>query len=195
MRRLGVYGGSFNPVHLGHLHVALLAREAAGLDEVLFVPAADPPHKPQGELAPADQRTAMLRAALATEPGSSISRVELDDASLRYTVDTLAALARQHPAAELTFIMGLDSLRDLPTWRHPEELVSRYRVVAVDRPGLTAPEVPPALARGVKLVTGNPLAISSTGIRRRLATGLSVRHLVPPAVNAYLAEHRLYLDP
>lgn len=192
MARIGVFGGSFNPVHRGHLFVAMLAAEAAELERVLFVPAADPPHKEGMELAPAPHRVAMLGAALASEPGTGISDVELRPAGPRFTVDTLQVLAAERPGDELVFILGMDSLLELPGWRSPERILERHRIVAVNRPGLDAGAVPPPLASRCLLVEGNPFAISATGVRRRVAAGLPLRHLVPRAVEDYIREHGLY---
>ena len=192
MGRLGVLGGSFNPVHLGHLHIATLAREAEALDEVLFVPAADPPHKDRTGLAPAEDRLAMLKIALEDEPDFALCDIELQVGGPRYTVETLEALSRAHPDHSLTFIMGLDSLADLAHWREPERILANHTVVAVARPGLDPANVDGRLTETVRLVTGNPLAISSTQIRERLAAGKTVRHLLPPGVHAYIEEHGLY---
>lgn len=191
MTRIGVFGGSFNPVHWGHLHVALLAREAAGLDRVLFVPAYTPPHKEANDLAPAADRWAMLETALRTEPHTELCNLELTPGGPRYTVDTLDRLKAENPDGELSFILGMDSLAELSTWKDPERLVNTYRVIAVNRPGGVTP--PPGTGgTGVLLVTGNPFAISSSEIRRRVAKGRSIRHLVPAGVAAYIAEQHLY---
>lgn len=192
MTRIGVFGGSFDPVHRGHLYVALLAREAAGLDRVVFVPAARPPHKAGAALAPAADRLAMLRAALDAEPESGVSEVELAPGGPRYTVDTLAALRTVYPGAALAFILGMDSLRDLPGWREPGRILAEAELIAVDRPGMAVPEIPSPWEGRVRLVTGNPFAVSSTDVRRRAAAGLSLRHLVTAGVEAYILDHGLY---
>ena len=191
MHRVGILGGSFDPVHWGHLHIALLAREAAGLDRVLYVPAAAPPHKPAKVLARAADRRAMLERALEDEPHTEVCDLELVPDGPRYTVDTLDALAALHPDWELWFVLGMDSLSELITWKDPERLLARYRVIAVNRPGDTA-SVPEAWESRVLRVSGNPFAISSRAIRERVLCGHSIRHLVPPAVEAYIAEHHLY---
>lgn len=192
MRRLGVLGGSFNPVHWGHLHIGLLAAEAAGLDEILFVPAARPPHKTDGALAPAEDRLAMLRLALPGETGARVSTIELAEAGPRYTVDTLCALKAEHPDAQLAFIVGFDSLLEMPAWREPERILAEHRVIAVDRPGVDRSSLDPDLACRVMLVEGNPFAISASQIRRRVAGGLSIRHLVPGPVEEYIRARGLY---
>jgi nicotinate-nucleotide adenylyltransferase len=178
---------------VGHLYLARLALEAAGLDRVLFVPAARPPHKPEGPRASDTHRLAMLEAAVTPEPGFAVSRIELEPGGPRYTADTLARLAAASPGEELRFLLGWDSLLDLPGWRNPDAILDDHGVVAVDRPG-SGGDPPDSLAGhpGVTLVRGNPFAVSATLVRRRLAAGLSVRHLVPDAVADYLALHRPY---
>ena len=171
--------------------MALLAREAAALDAMLFLPAASPPHKEPGHLAPAEHRWNMLERALAAEPHTQPCNLELTPGGPRYTVDTLDRLQREHPDWELHFILGMDSLAELSTWRDPERLVTTYRVIAVNRPG-GATDVPAVWENRVLQVTGNPFAISSSAIRQRVASGRSIRHLVPPAVAAYIAEQGLY---
>jgi len=192
MTRLGVLGGSFDPVHWGHLHIALLAREAGALDRVLFVPALHPPHKEDRELAPPADRIAMLELALASEPGTEISQVELDPDGPRYTAQTLQALREQTPNTELSFILGVDSLRDFPHWREPERILSLASLIAVDRPGLDPATVTDTVQERALLVRGNPFAISSSVIRERVAEGRSIRHLVPPEVEVYITSRGLY---
>jgi nicotinate-nucleotide adenylyltransferase len=192
MPRVGVFGGSFNPVHWGHLHVALLAREAARLDSVLFLPAAVPPHKQPWDLAPARDRWAMLEHALLAEPDTALSDLELAPGGPRYTVESLDRLRGEHRDWELSFILGMDSLAELSTWREPERLVHTYRVIAVQRPGAPEPVSDPRWGDRVTHVNGNPFAISSSAIRNRVARGLSIRHLVPAEVGAYIDGHRLY---
>jgi nicotinate-nucleotide adenylyltransferase len=134
----------------------------------------------------------MLRLALESEPDSVLSEVELEPSGPRYTVETLGVLQKAYPGESLTFIMGLDSLLDLPEWREPERIVSRHEVIVIDRPGFAPQDMDPRWMARIRMVTGNPLAISSSGIRNRVASGLSIRHLVPPRVDAYIAERGLY---
>lgn len=192
MARIGVLGGSFNPVHRGHLHIALLAAESASLDAVLFLPASCPPHKTASSLAPEADRLAMLERALETEPAAAVSRIELEPRGPRYTVDTLDALQTRRPGDALRFIMGWDSLRDLPSWRDPQGILDRHGIIAVDRPGTPAADPDSDLARRCRLIRGNPLAISSTQIRDRAGRGLSLRHLVPERVAEYIESRSLY---
>jgi nicotinate-nucleotide adenylyltransferase len=192
MAHLGVFGGSFNPVHWGHLHIALLAREAAGLDEVVYVPAASPPHKPGWELAPPQDRWEMLTRALRSESGSTLSDVELLPGGPRYTVDTMDLLQERHSGWKLSFLLGMDSLAEFDSWREPDRLVKKYGLIAVNRPGLVRAAVDRRWQGRVTLVDGNPFAISSSAIRDRVTKGLTIRHLVPAPVEAVIAERGLY---
>jgi nicotinate-nucleotide adenylyltransferase len=192
MARVGVLGGSFNPVHVGHLHMALLAREEAGLDRVIFVPARRPPHKTDAELAPPSERLAMLRAALVGEERAEVSTLEMEEGGPLYTYETLRRLRNTLPGEEIRFVMGLDSLLELPGWRDPERIVEEFGVIVVDRPGCPLPPPEdPWLAR-CRLVEGNPFAVSSSLIRERVADGRSIHHLVPPPVEAHIRAQGLY---
>ena len=192
MRRCGVLGGSFNPVHRGHLFAARLALEEEDLEEVLLVPAARPPHKPVDELAPALDRLTMIRAALQDEPDMSLSEIELRVDGPRYTIETLSLLRKESPDSRFVFILGMDSLRDLPGWKDPQRILSEHGVIAIDRPGLSPIDLDPRWIDKVKTVIGNPFAISSTDIRKRVAAGKSIRHLVSREVEAYILERGLY---
>lgn len=203
--RLGVFGGSFDPVHLGHLLAAESCREQAGLDRVIFVPAAVPPHKQGRALAPAEHRLTMLRLATAGHDAFEVSTVELDRGGVSWTVDTLAALAATRPGAELRLILGPDALADLPTWREPERILLLAEPLAVERESLddvaalaADPRLadllgPGRLARIVAERVRMPaIGIRATAVRDRVAAGRSIRHLVPRAVEAYVREHGLY---
>lgn len=190
--RLGVFGGSFDPVHLGHLLVAEGARDALGLDAVLFVPALTPPHKPDRALASAADRTAMLERALAGNPAFELSRLELDGPS-RYTVETLRALrATRARDAELVLVLGADSLRELPTWHEPDAIRGLARLAVARRPGA---EDAPSEGPGILLLPTPPVAISASDVRARIRSGRSIRYLVPDAVREYIEERRLYREP
>ena len=203
--RIGVYGGSFDPVHLGHLLAAECCREQAGLDRVVFVPAAVPPHKRDRTLAPAEDRLAMLRLATGGHDAFAVSTVELDRGGVSWTVDTLAALAAAEPGVELRLILGPDALADLPTWREPGRILTLAEPLAVERDSLDdvaslAANRPLADLLGAerlaRLVAGRvrmpAIGIRASGIRARVAEGRSIRHLVPRAVEAYIAAHGLY---
>lgn len=223
--RLGILGGTFNPIHLGHLVLAESFRERLGLDRVLFVPAGAPPHKSGREIVPPLHRYAMTALAVAGHPAFAVSDVEVRRPGPSYSVETLEALAGEWPGARLFFLMGSDTFLDLPSWRTPERLTAWATLAVGSRAGSDfAPDgpaahavlaclsrrgwrrVPPvaaapadlvhAIAPGeVLLVETRSLPVSAREIRRLLAAGGSVRYLVPLAVAEYIAQHRLYAEP
>ncbi|MCI0357805.1 MAG: nicotinate-nucleotide adenylyltransferase [Planctomycetaceae bacterium] len=199
--RLGIFGGSFNPVHYGHLVLAEVCRETCGLDEVWLVPAAVPPHKQGVEMASGKARLEMLELALAGNEHLRPSPVELDRGGVSYTVDTLACIAEEKPGASLFLLMGADSLEDLPTWREPERICALATPIVVRRAGSPEPDFS-ALA---PLVSAERLAeirrwqvemplveLSSTDLRQRAAAGKSLRFRTPRAVERYIETHGLY---
>ncbi|MFN4259637.1 MAG: nicotinate-nucleotide adenylyltransferase [Gemmataceae bacterium] len=202
-KRVGVFGGTFDPVHLGHLIVAEQCREQARLDEVWFVPAARPPHKSGRELTPFSQRVEMLALALAGNPAFRIDELENERPGPSYMADTLAELRRRHPDAELFFILGADSLNDLPYWHEPRRIVELAHLLIVDRPGWTMCSED-ELRRMTRLPADVPLRSqvihvplldnSSSDIRRRVAEGRGIRYLVPRAVEAYIEDKKLYRE-
>jgi len=201
--RIGVYGGSFNPVHLGHLVLAECCRESARLDRVLFVPAATPPHKPA--LAPAQARLDMLSLAIGGHPDFAISTVELDRGGVSYTVDTLELLAGQHATATLHLILGPDALAGFATWREPRRILDLATILAVEEAGrddvatsvarqdlatiLTADTARRIVAERVRMPT---IGFRASDIRAARAAGRSIRYRVPRGVECYIAEHGLY---
>ncbi len=201
---LGIMGGTFDPIHLGHLAVAEEAREALGLERVLFVPAGLPPHKPDRPVTAPAHRVAMIELAIAGHPAFELSRLETDRSGPSYTADTLALLAAGERAAgrtpDLVLVLSAETFRELPTWHEPERLLDACRVAVVPREGYPAPgrawlaEHFPGREDRVTLLDGPRLGVSSTAIRRRVARGRSIRYLVPAAVEAYIAEHHLYAD-
>lgn len=199
--RLGIFGGSFDPVHYGHLLLAETCREACSLDEVWFVPNAQPPHKRAAALTPVRQRLEMLELALADAPGLRVSAIEADRPGLSYTVETLDQLRRQQPNTELFFLMGADSLQDLPTWREPERICQLATLLIVGRPGMPVPDLSILEryldARQVEAVRRHyvemPLiALSSTDVRQRVRHAQSIRFRTPRAVQEYIVQHQLY---
>ena len=196
--RLGILGGSFDPPHIGHLILAEYALDAVPLDHVLFVPAADPPHK-RGTRAAVDHRLAMITAAIQDRPEYSVSRVDIDRPGPHYTVDMLRLLRAQFPEAELYFIMGGDSLRDLVKWSRPQELITLCTLVVMGRPDAIAyPDMHEAVLPGLVervIMTESPmLGVSSSEIAARLVAGHSVRYVVPAPVLSYIETNRLYHD-
>ncbi len=191
--RLGIFGGSFDPVHEGHLGLARAAREALMLDEVLFVPAFSPPHKPGQRLAAVAHRLAMLDLALADDPACAVSRLEADSGHPVYTIDTVRALRAQYgPEAALVLLLGWDAWRDLPDWKEATALRALVHVAVAPRPD-NAGAAPP-LDERAHLIPAAPRAVASRDIRARVARGESLSGLVPPAVAAYIAAHGLYRD-
>jgi nicotinate-nucleotide adenylyltransferase len=190
--RLGVLGGTFDPIHSGHLLLARGILERLSLDRVLFVPAADPPHK-SGTHAGADHRLAMVRLAVDGLPDFAVSTVEMERDGPSYTVDTLRQLRAEYGDSELFLIIGADNVSDLPTWVDPEGILALATVVAGSRAVSAAGDGP--LAGRIERVDTPAFDISSTEIRRRRAAGLSLRCLVPDAVERYILDHHLYGSP
>lgn len=204
MSRLGIYGGSFDPVHWGHLLLAENAREQLSLDRVVFVPAATPPHKRGHELAPARDRLEMLRLAVGGVEAFEVSSYEVDRGGVNYSFETLAHFRESVPEAELFFLLGADMAADLPNWRHPERVCELAMPVVVRRPGCPdvddatlAPFVSPERLAAIwaHQVRMPLIGLSSTEIRRRVAAGQSVRFQLPRAVEKYIQTQRLYLLP
>jgi nicotinate-nucleotide adenylyltransferase len=194
--RIGVLGGTFDPIHIGHLAAAEAAIDCARLDRVIFVPAAQPPHRPPA-VAPAQQRLEMCRLATAGEGRFAVSDLELNRAGPSYTVDTLSEVRRQHPSDEIFLILGWDAARLFPTWRRPVEVRSLASIVVVGRPGSRAPRQADLKAiglggEGVVLCLEPTPDISASEIRRVTEAGESIAGKVPAAVERYIAAHRLY---
>jgi nicotinate-nucleotide adenylyltransferase len=200
---LGLLGGTFDPIHVGHLAVAEEAREALGLERILFVPAGQPPHKPDRPISAPEHRVAMVELAIADNPAFELSRVEVDRAGPSYTVDTVAALVEADPSAPpaLTVIVSAELFGDFMDWHEPERLLGLARLAVVPRPGYPTlgrafvAEHFPGLEDRVTFLDGPQLDLSATEIRARAAAGRSIRYLVPQAVAAYIGDHALYTDP
>jgi nicotinate-nucleotide adenylyltransferase len=186
--RIGLYGGTFDPVHLGHLRAAETVREGLGLDLVAFLPAAVPPHR-DAPLSDAADRLAMARLATAAHPRFAAWDLELRRPGPSYTVETVEALLSDRPADAFVLVVGADTWPEMSSWREPERLFGLVEVAVVDRPGY-APALP--ARRGITRVCGPSLPISATEIRERARRGLSVRFLVPDPVADYIEERRLY---
>jgi nicotinate-nucleotide adenylyltransferase len=203
--RIGVLGGTFDPVHVGHIELARAARRELGLDRVLVIPAARPPHKLGVELAPAADRLAMVELAVAGEEGLIASPIEVGRSGPSWTIDTLMALRDEAEAvgqpAQLTLILSADAFAGLPTWHEPERIVRMARIAVAPRPGHPPPApdaLPPdlrAAASEITILDGPNVDVSATDIRRRVADGLSIDGLVPAAVARYIEEHHLYQHP
>lgn len=192
---LGVLGGSFNPPHLGHLLIASGACDELGLERVLFVPSANPPHKVLDDDVSSLVRVAMVELAVVGDLRFTVSTLEVER-DLVYTRDTLRAVAGRYPDHELVFIMGSDSLLQFATWHEPWRILEEALLAVAPRPGDRPEDVAVAVARWgerrVRLLDTSHVDISSTDVRERVRRGRSIRYLVPAAVEEYIAEHRLY---
>lgn len=199
--RVGIFGGTFDPVHHGHLILADQAREQARLDQVWFVPAPRPPHKDEAVLTRFDQRVDMLNLALAGQPVLRIDEMEKDRPGLSYSVETLAEVHRLHPTHELFLLVGSDTVVDLPKWREPRRLLHLAGLLVMARPNNPVPDAA-GLRTELGLAIDEPLRmevldtpqidISSRDLRRRAAAGRSLRYFLPRAVEMYILEKRLY---
>jgi nicotinate-nucleotide adenylyltransferase len=198
MPSIGIFGGTFDPPHLGHLILAAEARAQFGLDRLLWVLTPDPPHKQDQPIAPLEHRLAMVKLAIADDPSFELSTVEMDRPGPHYALDTVKILADQNPGAELVYLMGGDSLRDLPAWYRPADLVAALRFIGVmrrlgDSIDLSALEkMLPGLTAKVRFVDAPLLDIAAHEIRARAAEGRPFRYFLPAGVYSYIVEHHLY---
>ena len=202
---IGILGGTFDPFHAGHLALARAARDGLGLERILVVPAAVPPHKLGQAISPAADRLAMVEAGIAGEPGLEVSRFELDRVGPSYTLDTVAELAAQERAAgrepDIAVILSAESFSGLPSWHEPERLLELARIVVAPRAGHPAPSaadverIAPGHADRVVVIDGPLVDVSASSIRRLAAEGRPLGDLVPPGVATYINAHRLYRQP
>jgi nicotinate-nucleotide adenylyltransferase len=196
--RVGVLGGTFDPIHIGHLVSAEEARMELKLERVIFVPAGLPPHKLDHVVSPVEHRLAMVELAIASNPHFAVSRVDIDRFGPCYTVDTIDLLRNEWgPGVKIYFIMGSDSLLDILTWHNPGRLIRLCRFAVVSRPGYQVDldeldALLPGVASRVHMLNAPQLAISSTDIQRRVREGLPIKYQVPKAVEDYIYQHKLY---
>lgn len=199
--RLGIFGGSFDQVHFGHLLLGECCREQARLDEIWFIPAAISPHKRQGPAASPSQRIDMLRLATGGHQAFHVSAIEIDRGGVSYTVDTLEAIHREQPDAELSLLMGADSLDDLPTWREPRRICELAIPIAVRRAGAPEPDyaaiapfMSPERLEAIRSqrVEMPVIDLSARDLRRRASAGQSLRYRTPRAVEKYIQAQGLY---
>ena len=188
--RLALYGGRFDPLHIGHLLLAETARVRLELDEIWFIPSKAPPHKTT--TAPAEARYDIALLATADNPHFRVSRLELDRDGTSYTVDTVETVKEHHPDAELFYLTGADAYADIATWERARELVEKVQMVALARPGASLDGLEPYFLEHVKVLETPLFEVSSTDIRQRLKAGESVRYLLSNSVAVYIAKHRLY---
>ncbi len=197
--RVGVLGGTFDPIHIGHLIAAEEARSSLDLDRVLFAPAAYPPHKDAAAVTEAFHRVNMVAEAIASNPFFELSRVDLDRPGRSYTVETLQLLKRQlGPEVELFFIVGMDSLAELTTWHDPAGIIALCRLAVVNRPPYPEVDVTalermlPGISKRVEMVRIPGIYVASSDLQMRVARGLTIKYQVPEGVERYIREHGLY---
>jgi nicotinate-nucleotide adenylyltransferase len=197
----GVFGGTFDPIHVAHLAIAEAARDTFGLRRVLFIPAAEPPHKPDRQITPVEHRLAMVELALVGNAGFKVSRIEVDRPGPSYTVDTLEALQEIDGNDRFALILSAESFAELPTWHKPERILQLASVIVAPRDGYIAVDAAfvggnVSLASAAAVFLDGPrIRLSASEIRERAAAGRSLRYLVPDAVAAYISDHALYQDP
>jgi nicotinate-nucleotide adenylyltransferase len=197
---LGIFGGTFDPIHVAHLAVAEAARDVVGLDRVLFIPAGEPPHKPGRSITPAADRLAMVEAAIAGNDRFAVSRMEIDRAGPSYTVDTVRTLREQAPDRDLALILSAEAFLELDTWHDPVAVLGLAALIVAPRDGF--PEATPAFLEdhfpGVRararFLDAPWMRLSASELRRAAGAGRSIRYLVPDAVAAYIGDHALYQD-
>jgi nicotinate-nucleotide adenylyltransferase len=193
--RIGVLGGTFDPPHIGHLILAEQARHQLKLERIYWVPAGNPPHKQGMAITPALDRLEMVRLAIHDNATFILSEVDISRPGPHFTVDMLDLIAQQNPGAELHFLLGGDSLRDLPSWHAPHRLIQRAWLVVMQRPDYALSALEPAIpgiSSRLKLVDTPLVSVSGSDIRQRVTNGYSIRYLVPPAVGDYILRNRLY---
>ena len=199
-QRVGLFGGTFDPIHYGHLVIAEDARVYLGLDKVYFAPAFQPPHKPQGTYSAFEQRVSMVELAIRSNPRFALSLIETRLPVPSYTVDTVRAFRQELPAdTVLYFIMGMDSLANILSWHKPEELLQLCRIVVAERAGYQVDIASleahlPGLRQSLELIDTPELSISSTDLQRRIRRGLSVRYQLPTRVEQYIRRQNLYRE-
>jgi nicotinate-nucleotide adenylyltransferase len=191
-KRIGIFGGTFDPIHLGHLIVAQQAAEKLGLEQVIFIPAGQPPHKRGEKLSPARDRYNMVRLGIKGHRLFKVSDIELKSKGSSYTVNTLKALKSKHKTAGLFLLLGMDQARLLSTWKEPQDLFELATVCVLSRPGFSREEVEPRWRKRIRFLPVSRIDISATGIRDRARRSQTIRSLVPETVAGYIKNHKLY---
>ena len=189
---IGIFGGTFNPPHLGHLIIAEHVRERLGLAKVVFVPSAIPPHKQELEILDAHHRMEMLQFAVEGNSSFEISDVEVRRGGISFTVDTLEEFKKRFPGEELYLLIGMDNFAEFQEWRSPERILSLAALVVMTRPNTDLTHVEANDREQIRMCVVPEIAISSSDIRRRVKEGKSIRYLVPAPVEAYIIRHHLY---
>ena len=193
--RLGLYGGSFNPIHIGHLLIAEFVKEEFFLDEIRFIPTATPPHKRYDSILSADKRFHMIKLAVRGNPSFRVSDIEIKRGGISYTLDTLRQITGQLNKGDALFwFIGMDNLIDFPNWHQPEEILKLCKLIVFARKGFEVEDVEPHLREQVLFSEAPLIEISSSTIRERVKKGLSICYFVPEPVRKYIQKYRLYLD-
>jgi nicotinate-nucleotide adenylyltransferase len=194
MHKVGIFGGTFDPIHIGHLLLAEHTCEVLHLDEVWFMPAADPPHKDYQPLATGQERLEMIRLAIEGHPFFRLTDIEMERGGVSYTVDTIEELQRRHANHAFSFLMGADMVNYLPKWHRIDDLALRIEFIGVQRPGTTLHlnELPAHIRDKVKMVEIPLIELSSTEIRERASQGRSFRYMVPEPVHQFIQRNDLY---
>ncbi len=191
-KKIGILGGTFDPIHIGHLLVGRDAMDALELDRIIFVPASIPPHKMETEMAPAANRLAMVHLAVRDDPDFSVSEVDFWRSGPSFSIDTIARLREEFPENDLFFLIGEDNLEEIWSWKEPERLFRECRVIVIGRPGGGGMTVPSDLPGPATALDIHRIRLSSSEIREKIRQGRSIRYLVPREVERYIYEHRLY---
>ncbi|MDD4775184.1 MAG: nicotinate-nucleotide adenylyltransferase [Syntrophomonas sp.] len=198
-KKIGIIGGTFNPIHYGHLIAAEFAREAFALDRIIFVPSARPPHKNLGEILDSRHRLAMVELAIRDNPAFCASSLEIDRQGMSYSVETVAAIQQMHREAGLFFILGIDAFMLMNTWKDPDRLAEMCSLIVVTRPGYEMnPEdecfagIPLLMWQKLEVISIPGFEISSSAIRIRAAGRKTIKYLLPPEVEDYINSNRLY---
>jgi nicotinate-nucleotide adenylyltransferase len=191
-KKIGILGGTFDPIHLGHLVLAEQVKEKLGLDKVIFIPSASPPHKSKRKLSPAKDRFHMTKLALESNSTFLVSDIELKRKGLSYTVETLKQLKKQYPDSEIYFLTGSDVLDEIHTWKNPEQIYKLAKVVIAIRPGFDSFDSKNHFAKKSMIVPITSVDISSTQIRERVKKEQSIKYLVPAKVEEYIKKKRLF---
>lgn len=191
-KRIGIFGGTFDPIHLGHLIVAQQAAEQLGLDQILFIPAGQPPHKGGMKLSPAKARYDMVRLAIKGNSLFKASDIEIRSKGSSYTISTLKALKSKYKTAGLFLLLGLDQAVLLSTWKEPQKLFDLATVCVLSRPGFSLGKIEPRWRKMVRFLPVSQIDISATGIRDRVRRGQTIRYLVPETVARHIKNKELY---
>lgn len=197
LKRLGVFGGTFDPPHIGHLLLAETARIALDLEQILFLPVGDPPHKNGCDVSLAHHRITMTRLAIANNPAFVLDTTDVDRPAPHYTATLLPILHSRYPQADMWLVLGSDSLQDLPNWHYPHDLLNQCRLAVLERPGVrldwsALDRLLPELRERVDWLVGPSMLISATMVRQFAAAHRSLRYLIPDPVHQYITEHNLY---